>query len=197
MRKKRNRIPSARAASIVLDIISAINKGDTPETIKAAIVAQYNISPRTVDTHLQRARSQIAKLTEESVEIARGIWRARIEQQYRDTYAIDDIDKRLRRQEAITALGIKLSGADTMPPRSMQIFHFFPVEHQSHNSPPIEADFTIPDEPADAVSLECFGSSSGRRASLDPAEDGDNGVPVDEGPIWAMRPNRMPIAGLV
>lgn len=197
MRKKRNRIPSARAASIVLDIISAINKGDTPETIKAAIVAQYNISPRTVDTHLQRARSQIAKLTEESVEIARGIWRARIEQQYRDTYAIDDIDKRLRRQEAITALGIKLSGADTMPPRSMQIFQFFPVEHQSHNSPPIEADFAIPDEPAGAASLECVGSSSGRRASLGPAEDGDDGAPVDEEPIWAMRPNRMPIAGLV
>jgi hypothetical protein len=164
---------AALTAAILNNTISLINKGEDITTVRALISAQFNLKSRSVDRHIARAQKAIFEIASENAETARKTWRARIEQQYRDTYQINDIDKRLRRQEAIAALGIKLSGADQAPPRSVNVFNFYPGQ----TGAAIHTEYTVDtdDSPViEAVSVPVEGEGS------------PEGSPADERPVWAM-----------
>jgi hypothetical protein len=158
---------SAAAAAILNQVISLINKGEDNFSIKSSIQAQFQISPRTIQGHIARAQKLIAKIAAENAEIAKSKWRARIEQQYRDSYLIEDIDKRLRRQAEISALGIKLSGADQVAPRSVNVFNFFPSTSSTGTKTAIDTEYTIESDTiqtADTIQTEA----------------------PDDRPVWAM-----------
>jgi hypothetical protein len=156
------------SAAILNNVLSLLNKGDDISSIITAIQVQHGIAPRTINRYLARARELVATIGNENAEIAKSKWRARIEQQYRDSYLIEDVDKRLRRQAEISALGIKLSGADQVAPRSVNVFNFYPGSSAGTKTA-IDTEYTV-----DADTIQT--------ADADTIQT----EPEDDRPVWAM-----------
>ena len=73
---------------------------------------------------------QRLKLATAEIDQYRPLILARYEQQYRDCERIDKTETRVRLQRDINDSIARLTGADQPPPKSVNIFQFFPVKDE-------------------------------------------------------------------
>lgn len=89
---------------------------------------RYGVSPRSVERYVAEVRKYISDDVRGNAERARGLLWYRLERQYLDSWQIEDVDKRLRRQREIVETQSRISGADQTPSRAVNVFNFFPSE---------------------------------------------------------------------
>ena len=101
---------------------------------------------------------QRLKQTAAEIDQYRPLILARYEQQYRDCERIDKTETRVRLQRDINDSIARLTGADQPPPKSVNIFQFFPVKDERGRVQvdipaeyTIDASQTVQDGPGDEI----------------------------------------------
>ena len=97
-------------------------------TIKQRISSEHGMSPRSVERYVAEVRKYLSTEFRGNAERVRGLLWSRLERQYLDSWAIEDVDKRLRRQREIVETQSRISGADQAPSRAVNVFNFFPTQ---------------------------------------------------------------------
>lgn len=106
--------------------------------ITQAISAQHGMSPRSVERYVAEVRKALATEVRGNAEKVRGLLWYRLERQYLDSWAIEDIDKRLRRQREIVETQSRITGADQPAGRAVNVFNFFPTDIDKRGTITIE-----------------------------------------------------------
>lgn len=127
----RSKIANANKSAMILQVLDMIVQGIKKPEIIQRIRDEYKYTNRSAQDLYNETIRYIDSVSVANAQEYKTILLERLEQQYRDSYAIEDIAKRIQTQKTIVDSMAKLAGVMSQSVQMINIFEHFPDDDEA------------------------------------------------------------------